>query len=117
MSKLPLKYQGVTEGEWRQCCNGDCTCKFIWSGNGTDTVATARPVACIHGEWGDDKDMVYGEVPEEQVNANATLMADSKRLAGAVVQLREALESLVEATGSTNGVAIKAMADTAEWAA
>ncbi len=91
MNKLPLKYQGVTQGEWRQCNGGSCSCKFIWSGEGA-TVATGRPMACIHGEWGDGKDMVYGEVPEEQVNANATLMADSKRLAGAVVELRNALE-------------------------
>ncbi len=102
MNKLPLKYQSVTQGEWKV---------YKWD---DETEVGVTPVS------GSLPDVANCNIDASELTfadkvANATIMADSKRLAGAVVLLREALESLVNATDRTNGVVIKALADTAEW--
>ncbi len=125
--KLPKKYAGVTPGPWKQCNAGNCTCKIIWAEGGSDTVATGRPMACVHGEWGDEKDMIYGEIPKEQVEANALLISDAPRLAAAVVSLRAALERSLGAMGYCAQLddnpsqpvreALAALTSTSEWEA
>ncbi len=97
--KLPAKYAGVTLGPWSLCNSGKCSCKFVWSKGEDGTVATARPMACVHGEWGDDIDMIYGEIPKEQVDANALLISDAPRLAAAVVEARKMLDDCSQNAG------------------
>jgi len=121
MNKLPLKYQGVTEGEWRIHHGEDmrswghirCDKEFA----GPNGVAVAR--ANRHS------------VGYSEAVANCSLMADSKRLAGAVVELREALERLLDASKHSGesgyyteteltdpwGSARESLTQTAEWAA
>ena len=79
-----------TPGEWTLCNNGKCTCKHVYSHKADQHVATGRPIACVHGEWGDAPDMIYGEVRQEQIDANARLIA-------AAPELYEALEAMVAA--------------------
>lgn len=71
---------GHTPGPWSTCgaSNGKCECRMIWAPSGDAVLATAAfrgVVACVHQEWGDGPDMVYGSVDPEQTLANALLIA------------------------------------------
>ena len=77
-----------TKGPWSACHNGECSCKAIWCNDHPIAEVTA-------GKWGDDypsirlvgessldlkaeaymEQMTYGEVPEEEAQANANLIA------------------------------------------
>ncbi len=82
MNKLPLKYQGVTQGEWK------VTSKVDIDGPNGESLGL-----CLWNGCRDERPNFQGPfVPLSVSQANATLMADSKRLAGAVVELRNALE-------------------------
>ncbi len=114
MNKLPLKYQGVTEGAgpWEIGEPG----QIIESITGSVVAECGGPAY-----WRD---------------ANATLIADSKRLAGAVVELRERLQHFASIYADENShchaglvpmaecsrcgpilAAREALTQTAEWAA
>lgn len=79
---------GHTPGPWVECGHdrGGCQCRMVWSRTSDGTVATAihhKAIACVHQEWGDGKDMIYGDFPPEEVAANARLIAASPDLLGA----------------------------------
>ncbi len=79
----------ATEGRWRACGKGDCSCGLITSKD--------YPIAeIVNGKWGDDypalryakdstslnmkveaymEQITYGEVPKELVSANAKYIA------------------------------------------
>lgn len=72
-----------TPGPWSRCParNGKCSCGQIFSEKSGENVATIKNViGCVHGEWGDDSDMIYGEVPPEESLANSYLIASSPLL-------------------------------------
>lgn len=70
-----------TPGPWEACHDGKCKCRQVWSIPGDCPVFTANDkgekvlVGLIHHEWGDDLDLIYGEIPAEQQEANARLIA------------------------------------------
>lgn len=78
-----------TPGPWAACGAGKCSCRLIWSKSAVQNVATAKPVACVHGEWGDAPDLIYGEIPAEQVEANARLIAAAPDLLEALRHFSE----------------------------
>lgn len=80
-----------TSGDWHACNDGKCSCKMIWSKSTDQHVATAkRFIACVHREWGDDPNMIYGDISEEEQIANARLIATAPAL---VETLRELLDA------------------------
>lgn len=81
-----------TPGPWELCSAKNCTCMMIHSIPADQHVATAKQIACVHGEWGDGPEMLYGEVPPEQVQANAHLIA-------AAPDLLDALEAMILCMG------------------
>jgi len=58
-----------TPTPWRVCGNNKCSCKMIWAESTDSHIATARPVACVHGEWGDSIEHIYGENTNVEENA------------------------------------------------
>ena len=74
-SEFALKNHSL--GPWKHCSasKGQCQCRTVWSIPNDAPVTTAKAVACVHHEWGDGPDMIYGEVPEDQVRANAELIS------------------------------------------
>lgn len=76
---------------WSVCGSGKCSCKMIWSETADTHVATGMiktPVACVHGEWGDDKDTIYGE--NLNVEANAKFIVKAVNLHAKLVEALEA---------------------------
>jgi hypothetical protein len=71
-----------TPGPWRACADGKCSCRQVWSISGDVPVFTGTAgdpaialVGLAHHKWGDSAEMIYGEIPIEQTEANARLIA------------------------------------------
>ena len=71
-----------TPGPWKACRDGECQCRQVWSIPGDAPVFTALDthgvvalVGQAHQRWGDGPDLVYGEIPEDQTQANALLVS------------------------------------------
>ncbi len=122
MNKLPLKYQGVTQGEWKAVGSALCAGHFVTSNNLGFHVGIAD-LCCntdAPSRFGLDNTEEFVALSREQIAANSELMADSKRLAGAVVELREAITQIHKscALGSSEDLVCReALAATKEWAA
>ena len=91
-----------TGGPWSVCraSSGQCECRMVWAGQdgpAEANIATATfprsVVACVHQEWGDGPDMVYGTVDPDQTLGNAYLIS-------AAPDLLEALKSIENDDGS-----------------
>lgn len=63
-------------GPWEHCSasDGQCKCRQIWSIPEDANIVTAKPIACVHHEWGDGPKYIYGELSEVAVRANAELL-------------------------------------------
>ena len=108
--KLPKKYQGITPGEWKA--------SLPLKGNGfwyVDTETSESGAVCV----------VYGNIGGS-IKDKAVLLADSPRLAAAVVELREALIELSreeyrddddQILDRARNRARSAILETEEWAA
>lgn len=74
-----------TPGPWRACQaradKGGCSCGHVWSLPADQVVATANTI------WGDDLDHPYGEIPHDQMIANARLIAAAPELLGALTSM------------------------------
>lgn len=70
---------GVTKHSplpWRACADGNCECRQLWSIPGDVPVFTGRSdrvelVGRAHNKWGDGPDLIYGEIPPAEAQANA----------------------------------------------
>lgn len=120
--KLPIKYQGITPGEW-----------VFKRGyyNATTALINEPGTFVIEDKDGDvvicSRKTPYPDRKIEMI-ANAAIMADSPRLAAAVVLLREKLESVSryaaqeidvpfdECIAGPIGEAREALDQTKEWA-
>lgn len=83
-----LKRSGHTPAPWQACKDAKCPCRQVWSIPGDVPVFTARAdahslVGMAHHKWGDSPEMIYGEIPEEQAEANARLIAAAPELLAA----------------------------------
>jgi hypothetical protein len=71
-----------TPGPWRACHESKCPCRQVWSLPGDFPVFTAKApgeaqsiVGMAHHKMADAPDLIYGEIPEWQTEANARLIA------------------------------------------
>jgi hypothetical protein len=102
IAAIEARADAATKGPWHSCGarDGKCSCKMIWSPSVDQHVATAKHVACVHGEWGDSPELVYGEVPQDEVQANTAFIAaartDVPALCAALKVACEALQHTVD---------------------
>jgi hypothetical protein len=83
-----------TKGPWHYCGHerGGCECRMVWSHPADAHVATAQHhnvVACVHHEWGDGADMIYGGFSPGETLANTRLIALSPELLQIAIRLQE----------------------------
>lgn len=92
-----------TPGPWKACNDGNCPCRQVWSIPGDVPVFTARDeksshIGLAHHKWGDGPDMIYGEIPLSETQANARLISRAPEMA----KLLEAFLQLAVITGNGN---------------
>ena len=76
-----------TNGPWRACHRGDCSCGQIWSETTDQCVATAWD------KWGDDIAHPYGSNGPEAQTVNARAIAEVPVMVMALRELADDLES------------------------
>lgn len=79
-----------TPGPWRYCGEQradvkPCQCRQIWSIPEDVPVFTARAermaqIGLAHHKWGDGPELIYGEIPLGETEANARLIAAAPEL-------------------------------------
>lgn len=99
-----------TPGPWKACGDGKCSCRQVWSIPGDCPVFTARPdgsmsvIGLAHHKWGDSPDLIYGDIPPDEQQANAMLIASAPDLLLTVAQQAQQIATL---TGALEKIAQK----------
>jgi len=83
-----------TPGPWQACGDGNCSCGQVWSRPADQPVARANTV------WGDDLEHPYGEIPAEEMHANARLIAAAPDLLEACLPLDAQLTMALSSFGA-----------------